>query len=124
MLFDVAAAGHVDETSTCVAQSQSGNSPDLMLSVVEQMPANAGLYNAHLVPDGATRVAKLGKAAYRIAGDPADGHGPTIEVGWLSKDRQLMTLRFTFPEGAGAAEADDMAGELVDLARTMAANAA
>ena len=121
--FDVAAAGHVDDTSTCVAQTGNGNRPDLMLSVVEQTPADADLYHALLVPAGATRITKLGKAAYRITGEPADRHGPTVEVGWLSSDRQLMTLRFTFPEGAGAAEADDMADKLVGLARTMAANA-
>ncbi len=120
--FDVAAAGQVDDTSTCVVQAAGGTRPDLMLSVVEQTSADAELYNADLVPATATKVKGLGKAAYRLVTTAGAADGPVVEVGWLTADRQLMTLRFTFAEGATVAEADDMADRVVSLAKDMAAD--
>jgi hypothetical protein len=120
--FDVAAAGQVDDTSTCVVQAAAGTRPDLMLSVVEQTSADAEVYNANLVPATATRVKGLGRAAYRLVTAAGAADGPVVEVGWLTKDRQLMTLRFTCAEGATVAEADGMADRLIALAKDMAAD--
>jgi hypothetical protein len=118
--FDVAAAGQVDDTSTCVVQSQGATRPDLVLSVVEQTPADAALYTAELMPAKATKVKKLGKAAYRLVSPASGDDGPVIEVGWLTADRQLMTLRFTFGTDATTADATEMAPKLVDLAHALA----
>jgi hypothetical protein len=122
VLFDIAAAGQVDDTSTCVVQSEGATHPDLMLSVVEQTPADAALYNAELVPAKATKVKGLGRAAYRIVTKAAADHGPVAEVGWLTRDKQLMTLRFTYGTDGTADEAGEMAGKLLVLARSMAAD--
>jgi hypothetical protein len=119
VLFDVAAAGEADDTSTCVVQADGATRPDLLLSVVEQTPADAALYRAELVPERAVAVTKLGKAGYRVVIEAAGDRGPAAEVGWLTADRQLMTLRFTYPADASTADADAMAGKLVALARTM-----
>ncbi len=120
--FDVAAAGQVDDTSTCVVQVAAGTRPDLLLSVVEQTSADAELYHAELVPPKATKVKGLGKAAYRLVAAAGATDDPVAEVGWLTRDRQLMTLRFAFAEGATLAEAEDMADRLVSLAKDMAAD--
>jgi hypothetical protein len=122
VLFDVAAAGQVDDTSTCVVQASGRPLPDLALSVVEQTPADAETYHADLVPGTAKKVDGLGRAAYRDVAKATDGHGPVVEVGWLTADRQLMTLRFTFDEQAGADEAADMADRVLALAKSMAAD--
>jgi hypothetical protein len=115
--FDVAAAGRAGNTSTCVVQSVGAQLPDLSLSVLDPIDADAKLFTTHLVPDEATGVKKLGRAAYRLVSPAARGHGPVAEVGWLSADRQVLTLRFTFAAGAPAADATDMAGRMVALAR-------
>lgn len=120
VLFDVSAAGQVDDTSTCVVQAAGATLPDLMLAVVERTPADVTLYNAHLVPAQAKEVKGLGKAGYRLVSAAGKGHGPVVEVGWLTADRQLMTLRFTFAHGAGRRDGEDMAVRLVALARSLA----
>lgn len=119
VLFDVAAADQAANTSTCVVQSAGAARPDLSLSVVEHTEADAELFTAGLVPGGAVKVKKLGLAAYRLVGKAAGDHGPVIEVGWLSADQQLMTLRFTFPVGASPADAEAMAGRMIALARSL-----
>jgi hypothetical protein len=120
--FDVAAAGQVDDTSTCVLQTEGATLPDLVLSVVEQTPADAALYTAELVPASATKVKKLGLAGYRLVSPASGEHGPVVEVGWLTADKQLMTLRFTFGADAGPADAAEMATKVTALAQSMADN--
>ncbi|HET9519168.1 MAG TPA: hypothetical protein VFO77_15705 [Actinoplanes sp.] len=120
--FNVAAAGQVDDTSTCVLQADGASRPDLMLAVVEQTPADPELYHSELMPAGATKVTGLGRAAYRTVTDAAADHGPVVEVGWLTRDSQLMTLRFTFGVDARTAEAEAMSARLLALAERMAAD--
>jgi hypothetical protein len=115
--FDVAAAGQAGDASTCVVQAGDATRPDLLLTVVERTPADAALYRSDLVPDRASPVNGLGKAGYRLVTVGTDG--PAAEVGWLTADRQLMTLRFTFPADRSTADADGMASRLVALARSM-----
>ncbi|MGX6602562.1 hypothetical protein ACWKSP_10560 [Micromonosporaceae bacterium Da 78-11] len=117
--FDVAASDQVDDTSTCVVQTVTGDWPDLALAVVESTTADADLFNSALRPEKAAKVKGLGKAAYRLNSKAAAGHGPSVEIGWLSEAKQLQTLRFTFPATAKAADVTAMNGKLFNLAKAM-----
>jgi hypothetical protein len=117
--FDVAASDQADDTSTCVVQTQAGTRPDLTLSVVASTPADAPAFLRELKPAGAKVLSGLGQAAYRLVEAPAQDAGPAVEIGWLTADRQLMTLRYTYPDGAPEGDADGMAGRLVNLARAL-----
>ena len=117
--FTVAAGGHVDDTSTCVVQTETGAAPSLVLTVVDRTSADAALFTADLMPEKATRVKGLGRAGYRLVRPAAEGAGPSIEVGWLSEAQQLQSLKFTFAEGAPADAVTDMTGRLVEMAKTM-----
>lgn len=118
--FDVAASDQSGETATCVVQTEGSTRPDLTLVVVESTTADARTYLAELKPAGAKSLSGLGSAAYRqVLPAAEDGAGPAVELGWLTKDRQVLSLRFTFGAGAGAQEANDMAGRLVNLAQAL-----
>jgi hypothetical protein len=117
--FTVAASDQVDDTSTCVVQTTRGDWPDLALSVVESTQADAELFLSDLKPAKATKLKGLGKAGYRLNTAAGDGHGPVIEIGWLSEAKQLQTLRFTFAENAKAADVTAMNGKLLSLAKAM-----
>ena len=117
--FDVAASDQVDDTSTCVVQTVNGDWPDLALSVVESTQADAELFLSDLKPDKATKLKGLGKAAYRLNTTASGGHGPVVEIGWLSEAKQLQTLRFTFAKTAKAADVTAMNTKLLALAKVM-----
>ncbi|MDP9819544.1 hypothetical protein [Spirilliplanes yamanashiensis] len=117
--FDVAASDQSGETATCVVQTEGSTRPDLTLVVVESTTADARTYLAELKPKGAKSLSGLGAAAYRQVLPAEDGAGPAVELGWLTKDKQLLSLRFTFGDGAGEQEANDMAGRLVNLAQAL-----
>ncbi|WP_433296709.1 hypothetical protein ACQP2F_39090 [Actinoplanes sp. CA-030573] len=117
--FDVAASDQVDDTSTCVVQTVGGKWPDLALSVVESTQADAKLFLSDLKPAKATTLKGLGKAAYRLNSAASAGHGPVIEIGWLSEAKQLQTLRFTFAKDAKATDVNAMNGKLLTLAKAM-----
>lgn len=119
VLFDVAAGDRVEATATCVVRSADAPRPDLALTVIEQTEADAELFSADLVPEGADRVRKLGKAGYRTVTRAGDDRGPVVEVGWLAADQQVLTLRFTFAIGASADDAEGMADRLLVLARNL-----
>jgi hypothetical protein len=114
--FDIAAADQAEDTSTCVVQSQGATRPDLVLSVVERTSADAYLFLKEVKPAKGKRVTGLGKAAYKLVSGPAADRGPTVEVGWLTFGKQLMTLRFTYAEPAPADKAEQFAGRLIALA--------
>ena len=117
--FEVAAADQIDDTSTCVVQTVSGDYPDLALSVVESTKATAAQFLDDLKPAKATKLKGLGKAAYRLTGAAGGGHGPVIEIGWLSEAKQIQTLRFTFPTTAKPADVTAMNAKLFNLAKAM-----
>ncbi|GAA2670621.1 MULTISPECIES: hypothetical protein [Actinoplanes] len=117
--FGVAASDQVDDTSTCVVQTVSGSWPDLSVSVVEQTKADAKIFLAERMPKKAVKLKGLGKAAYRLNGAATGGHGPTVEIGWLSEAEQLQTLKFTFAKGASKATVTQMNAKLLDLAKAM-----
>jgi hypothetical protein len=120
--FEAAASHRIGDTSTCVVQVQGADRPDLALSVVEGLSADADLFTTEIVPAGATKLRTLGRAGYRSVSKATGDHGPVVEVGWLSTDRQLIILRFTFPQGASKAEASTMAGRVTALARKLDAS--
>ena len=75
-------------------------------------------FTADVLPDGATKVTKLGQAAYRRTGAKTAKHGPIAEVGWLAAEDRLATLRWTCPP-ATTGRPPAMAAGLVDLARKL-----
>jgi hypothetical protein len=117
--FTVAAGDQVDDTSTCVVQTETGSAPSLVLTVVDRTSADAKLFTADLMPKKATKVKGLGRAGYRLVGATGRNTGPSIEVGWLSQAQQLQSLKFTFAKGAADEAVDEMTTRLVDMARTM-----
>jgi hypothetical protein len=117
--FTVAAGDQVDDTATCVVQTESGAAPSLVLTVVDRTSADAALFTAELMPEKATKVKGLGRAGYRLVEAARKGTGPSIEVGWLSQAQQLQSLRFTLAAGAPADAVTDMTNRLVDMAKTM-----
>lgn len=117
--FTVAASDQIDDTSTCVVQTETADWPDLALSVVESTKADAKLFTKELMPKKATKVKGLGRAGYRLVTKAAGKHGPTVEIGWLSEAAQLQTLRFTFPKDAPATAVDALSPRLIELAKAM-----
>jgi hypothetical protein len=117
--FTVAAADQVDSTSTCVVQTVEGDYPDLMLSVVESTAATAEQFLDDLKPAKGIRLKGLGKAAYLLKSAASGGHGPVVEIGWLSEAKQLQTLRFTFAANAKPTAVTQMNGKLFTLAKAM-----
>ncbi|GID98178.1 hypothetical protein ACFQFC_30615 [Amorphoplanes digitatis] len=117
--FSVAAADQVDITSTCVVQTEREEWPYLALSVVESTKADASTFAAENIPAKATKLKGLGKAGYRLVSKASGGHGPTVEIGWLSEAAQLQTLRYTFAKGAAGAEVTKMSTKLLALAKAM-----
>lgn len=117
--FTVAASDQVDDTSTCVVQTEADDWPYLALSVVESTKADAELFTEELMPKKATKLKGLGKAGYRLVTKASGGHGPTIEIGWLSEAEQLQTLRFTFAKDAKSDAVTQMSPKLLSLAKAM-----
>ncbi|MFD2764694.1 hypothetical protein [Micromonospora eburnea] len=114
--FDVAASVERGDTHTCVLRAGAALLPELILSVTETSIDTSG-FTKDVLPTGAKKVTKLGKAAYRHHLPKAGKAGPVAEVGWLATDGRLATLRWTCPDGAQAAEAEEMTGKLVNLAK-------
>ncbi|WIM95335.1 hypothetical protein ACTOB_007430 [Actinoplanes oblitus] len=117
--FTVAASDQVDDTSTCVVQTESAPWPDLSLSVVEQTKADSKIFLAERMPKKAVKLKGLGRAAYRLNAAATGGHGPSVEIGWLSEAAQLQTLKFTFAKGAPTASVTRMNAGLLELAKAM-----
>ncbi len=116
--FDVAAAVDRGDTHTCVLRAEAALLPELTFSVTETSIDASG-FTQDVLPRGATKVSKLGKIAYRQHLPKTGKAGPVAEVGWLATEGRLATLRWTCAHGANAAEAEKMAGKLVDLAKVV-----
>jgi hypothetical protein len=102
-----------------VVQTEVDDWPYLALSVVESTKADAELFTEELMPKKATKLKGLGKAGYRLVTKASGGHGPTIEIGWLSEAKQLQTLRFTFAKDAKSDAVTQMSPKLLSLAKAM-----
>ena len=116
--FDVAAASERATRHTCVVRATEHHLPELTLTVTDTS-IDVATFTADVLPDGATKVSKLGQAAYRRTGAKTAKHGPTAEVGWLAAEDRLATLRWTCPPADDRATAGAVAARLVDLARKL-----
>ncbi|MEN3306539.1 MAG: hypothetical protein V7603_2741 [Micromonosporaceae bacterium] len=114
--FDVAAASQTGATYTCVVEQTRAKLPDLSLSVTSTQ-ADVGIFKSTVVPAGAAAVADLGKSGYSATVPPAAGAGPGVEVGWLSGNQRLITLRLRTPAGSTTAGTAALLPKLVTLAR-------
>jgi hypothetical protein len=114
--FDISASSTSDATYTCVVQPASAELPDLSLAVTAS-EADATIFKSTVAPKGGTPVSDLGKVAYS-AGIPAgDGAGPGLEVGWLSGNQRLITLRYRGADGTAGGDVDALQPKLVALAK-------
>jgi hypothetical protein len=116
--FDVAAATQQGQSYTCVLQASGASLPDLVLSV-SRTAADAAVFGDTVRPDGAHSLKGLGKAAYRMTFSAKAGHGPAVEVGWLSGDGRLITLRYTLSKGVTKAAAVALEPKLITLAKQL-----
>ncbi|MCA2215312.1 hypothetical protein [Jidongwangia harbinensis] len=121
--FTVAASQSIGDTSTCVVQTEGGDAPYLVLSVVESTKADAATFLDAAMPAKATKVKGLGKAGYRLVRKPARGYGHSIEIGWLSDAGQVQTLTYTFAKGAPRDQVDQGSARLVSLAKALSTTA-
>ena len=117
--FTIAASDQVDDTSTCVVQTETADWPDLALSVVESTKADAELFTEELMPKKATKLKGLGRAGYRLVTKASGGHGPTVEIGWLSEADQLQTIRMTYPKGEQNDTVNKLSHKQLYLSKTM-----
>ncbi|MEV0717088.1 hypothetical protein [Asanoa sp. NPDC050611] len=93
--FAISAASQSGQTTTCVVQPVQADLPDLALTI-SKTTADAEIFKSDVVPDkGATTVKGLGLAAYQSPVAATKTTGPGLEVCWLTKDKRLMSLRFT-----------------------------
>ncbi|MEU2611689.1 hypothetical protein ABZ570_08915 [Micromonospora sp. NPDC007271] len=116
--FDVAAAVDRGDTHTCVLRAEAALLPELTLIVTETSIDTSG-FTEDVLPRGATKISKLGKVAYRQKLPKTGKAGPGAEVGWLATEGRLAILRWTCPAGTDPAEAEKMAGKLVNLAKAV-----
>jgi hypothetical protein len=114
--FDVAGAGNVDDSYTCVLQKVKAPLPDLTLSVTPTV-ADTGLFHDKVIPKGATVLSELGKLGYSRTLPGSGGAGPVAEVGWLSGNGRLMVLRYRGASGTSAGDVSALVPKLVDLAK-------
>jgi hypothetical protein len=114
--FDTAGGAAVNGTFTCAMTQAAHEFPDLTLAVTGTI-ADELIFTATMVPSGSRTVKGLGLTAYQVDVNPSGTGGPGVEVGWLSPKRRLIALRYTFPAGTAAAQADDMSTRLVTLAQ-------
>lgn len=114
--FDVAANHRAGKTDTCVVQAGQKSRPDLSLTV-SPTTVDAEFFADEVAPDGSSAVSGLGAAAYRSVTAPTKRAGAAVEVGWLSKSKRLMTLRFTAAPGGTEKAATALAPRLTALAK-------
>ena len=115
--FGISAASSNGDTYTCVLRQLDNPLPDVALSVSPTL-ADTAVFTASVAPKGSATVTDLGKAGYsRALPASATGAGPGAEVGWLSGDQRLMTLRYRTPPGTPTA--DTLVPKLVALARAI-----
>jgi hypothetical protein len=98
--FNVAGSGQSEGSFTCVLRTDSASYPDLTLAVTNTT-ADAVAFRT-IVPKGATPTTALGLEGYAFAVPAAPPAGAGVDVGWLSWDSRLMTLRYRSVPGASA----------------------
>lgn len=116
--FDTAGGATVESTYSCVLTQGEQEYPDLTLAVTPTS-ADEVIFVATLVPSGASDIEDLGLSAYLVHRSADDGHGPAVEVGWLSASARLVVLRYTFAEGADAEAVAEMSTRIADYAQQL-----
>jgi hypothetical protein len=114
--FEVAAASSNGDSYTCVLQRVDADLPDLSLAVSPTL-ADPNVFKSTVAPKGAPVLNDLGKVGYSVDVPAADGAGPGVEVGWLSGNQRLMTLRYRGAAGTAPADASALTPKLVALAK-------
>lgn len=114
--FDTAGGASVETTYTCVLTRGEQEYPDLTLALTPSS-ADEVIFTAMVIPSGATQVPELGRIAYSLQRPAGDGHGPGIEVGWLSATGRLMMLRYTFAADADAEAVQAMTARVLAFAQ-------
>jgi hypothetical protein len=117
--FQVAAASSNSGAKACALQVLYSDYPSLVLSVIGTQ-ADAKAFDK-AAPSDSDDVSKLGSAAYSRILAAGDGAGPAVEIAWLGKHQQIVTLRYTYPQDVGAHTARENVGKLTDYARTLEA---
>lgn len=118
--FDVAAASQSGQTATCVVQAERSELPDLALTITKTS-VGADIFASDVVPDkGATTVKGLGLAAYQATTAPSKNSGAGLEVCWLTKDKRLISLRYTVAPGEEAPP-KSFGGKMIALAKQVEA---
>lgn len=116
--FEASAAATSAETGTCALTVRDSTYPDLVLAITPSEVDKFSFATA-MAPLGSATVPKLGQAAYRIVVPARDDAGPQVEIGWLSANRRLMVLRYTFPPEAAPADANGLVGKMIELATAL-----
>lgn len=111
--FDIAAASKRDSTHTCLLRPLADKLPELALSVTATS-IDKEILREEVAPRGATSVDGLGRAGYQARIAASDKQPAAIEVGWLSGDQRLISLRYTLADGE---DADALVPKLVALAQ-------
>jgi hypothetical protein len=114
--FDIAGAGNVDDSYTCVLQKVAAPLPDLTLSVTPTV-ADTGTFHDKVIPKAATVLSDLGKLGYSRTVPGSGGAGPGVEVGWLSGNERLMILKYRAAAGTSPDDVGALVPKLVDLAK-------
>jgi hypothetical protein len=114
--FHVAVAGGTAPAASCVLKQIDSRYPDLTLAVAPTK-ADAKVFTSTVVPKDSQTISGLGKAAYSRILPPAGATGAGVEIGWLSVNKQLLTIQYTLPAGGEAAAATMMTLKLVNLAK-------
>lgn len=114
--FDVAAAGQTGGTYTCVLEQSKAKLPDMSLSIASTQ-ADPTVFKKVVAPKGSAAVPDLGKAGYSAVVAATAGAGPVVEVGWLSGNQRIITLRLRTAASTAAADAAALVPKLVALAK-------
>lgn len=114
--FSVAAAADTSGSYTCLLRTATASLPDLVLAITAT-DLTSGEFLTDVQPNGATAVTDLGKVGYVQQLPAASGGGPTIEVGWLSGNDRLITMRYTAAKGTTTDQLAALVTAMVTLAR-------
>lgn len=114
--FAVAAAADSSGSYTCVLRTATTNLPDLVLAITSTDLTGAE-FLADVQPAAAIAVKELGKVGYVEQVAAASGGGPAIEVGWLSGNDRLITMRYTGATGTTADQLTALTTGMITLAR-------
>jgi hypothetical protein len=118
--FEVAAAAQREATATCVLQRSGASYPDLTFAITPAT-VNAAGFKSAAAPPGSTELAGVGQAAYQVVrpasgADPA-GPGPSVEIGWLTRTNQFITVRYRLGGQEAQKAAEDALPRVVELAK-------